>query len=207
MEDRSIPMKVSINGRPPRDLEVMTVSYLRLETAADTSGRIRDAGATARAYLWRSLREGAFYWLLGFFAFAVLLMIADVPPRPGGWEVLLIVASVIWLAIEAVVRIGRGVGWYRALPQFMAQLPPRGTRIQVTEDGVTIGPTHTPWQSLRLEAAGLREFYAPNFSRWRSRVDRLRLATRDGSVVLDPVAIESGQTIVDTIWRRLGLPT
>jgi hypothetical protein len=206
MELGSLPVKVSINGRPPRDLEARTIAYLLVETAADTSGQIRDAGATARAYLWRSLREGAFYWLLGGSAFVVLLLIADVPPRPTGWAIVLFVAFAIGLPIGAAVRIGRGVEWYRALAQYLAPLPPAGTRIQVTEDGVTIGPTHTPWQSLRLEEAGLREFYAPNFYRWRARVDRLKLATRDGSVVLDPIAIESGQAIVDTIWRRLGMP-
>jgi len=115
---------------------------------------------------------------------------------------------VIMVAIEAAVRIGRIVAWRRAGAQHLAALPPAGTRVQVTDKGgLTIGPTQTPWQSLRLEAAGLRRFeVATYYARKRCRVDCLKLATPDGPVVLDPIAIEAGQTIVDTIWRRLGLP-
>lgn len=206
MESRSI--SVSTNGNPPRDLDVESISVLRLETATEASGRILGPGATARAHLWRSLREGSFYWRVGFLAFAVFLLIADVPPRPKPWDALLFMAFLIWVLIEAVVRIERSVAWSRAVAQHLAALPPAGTRVQVTDEGgLTVGSTVTPWQSLRIEEARLRKFYVwTNFERRRSRVDRLKLATLDGSVVLDPIAIESGQTIVDTIWRRLEMP-
>jgi hypothetical protein len=208
MELGSLPVKVSIEGDPPREPDVEDISCLLLENATDASGQIRGPGATARAHLWRSLREGSFYSRAGFLAFVVLLSIADVPPRPPAWAILVFVVLVIDLAIEVVVRIERSVAWSRALAQYLAALPPAGTRIQVTKDGITIGPAHTPWQSLRLEEAVLRKFWIwRRFWPWRCRVDRLRLGTLDGSVVLDPVAIEAGQTIVDTIWRRLGMPT
>jgi hypothetical protein len=202
-------VKVSINGRPPQELDVDVTSLLGLEMAADASGRIRDPDGTARAHLWRSLREGSFYWRVGFLAFAVIILLAEVPPRPKPWDALLFVGFVIVVLIEAVVRIERSVEWSRAMAQHLAPLPPPGTRVEVTDTGgLTVGATHTPWQSLRLEEAALRRFYVwTNFARTRFRVDRLKLATLDGSVVLDPIAIESGQRIVDTIWRRLGMPT
>ena len=55
-----------------------------------------------------------------------------------------------------------------------------------------------------IEAVGLRKLTVSiNFYRTRYRVDRLTLGTHGGSAVLDPIAIERGQTIVDTIWRHL----
>ena len=209
MELGSLPVKVSIEGDPPREPDVEDISCLLLENATDASGQIRGPGATARAHLWRSLQEGSLYLRAGFLVFLVFLAIVDdVPPRPPAWATLVLVVIVVEFAIETVVRIERSVEWSRALPQHLARLPPAGTRIQVTKDGVTIGPTRTPWQSLRLEAAVLRKFWVwRRFQPWRCRVDCLRLATLDGPVVLDPVAIESGQTIVDTVWRRLGMPT
>jgi hypothetical protein len=203
-----VRVKVSINGGPPQELDEAVTSCLGLDVAAEASGRIRDLGATARAHLWRSLREGSFLWRVGVLAFAVIILLADVPPRPKPWDAVLFLVLVIIVSIEAAVRIERNVEWRRAGAQHLAALPPPGTRVEVTDTGgLTIGPTQTPWQSLRLEDAALRRFeVATYYARKRCRVDRLKLATLDGSVVLDPIAIESGQTIVDTIWRRLGTP-
>ncbi len=207
VKDGAITVKVSINGEPSRELDEYTASLLRLEIAADASGQIRDARATARAHLWRSLRESSFWWRVGFLAFAIFILLADVPPRPKPWDALLFLVVVIVVLIEAVVRIGRSVAWSGAVAEHLAPLPPTGTRVQITKNGLTIGPTLTPWHSLRLEAARLRRFYIwTNFARRRCRVDRLTLATLGGPVVLDPIAIVAGQTIVDTIWRRLDLP-
>jgi hypothetical protein len=67
-----------------------------------------------------------------------------------------------------------------------------------------VGAARTPWDALRIEELALRGFtVSTNCYRTRYRVDRMTLATASGSVVLDPIAIEQGQAIVDTIWRRL----
>lgn len=197
-------MQASIDGGPPRELDEDVTSLLWLNVAAEASGRVRDSGATARAHLWRSLREGSLLWRAGFVAFAVIILLAGVPPPPKPWEALLFVAFVIAVAIEAAVRIGRSVAWSKDLPQHLAALPPAGTQVRVGKDGFTIGAARTPWHELRLEDAALRGFsVATNYQRKRYRVDHLRLATRDGSVTLDPIAIDAGQTIVDTIWQAL----
>src|SRR4029077_16300926 len=110
----------------------------------------------------------------------------------------------VGVALEAAVRIGLGAEWRSDIAAHLAALPPPGTPVQVAEEGgLTLGPTHTPWDVLRLEEVVLRRFtIATGFYRRRFRVDRMRLTTADGSVVLDPIAIEGGQPIVDTIWRH-----
>jgi hypothetical protein len=197
-------MKASINGDAPRELDDTVASCLRLDAAPQASGRIRDGAAVARAQLWRSLSEGWLIFDVSLVAGMILIASAGAPPvKP--WEVLLIIAFAAYAAIRAAIRIAHSLEWSRGIAQHLAPLPPPGTLVQVAgESGLTVGTTQTPWDALRIEAVELRMFSVPtNFYRTRYRVDRMTLATPAGTVVLDPIAIERGQAIVDTIWRHL----
>jgi hypothetical protein len=197
-------MKASINGGAPRDLDDTVASCLTLDAASEASGRIRDGAAVARAHLWRSLREGWLIFDVSMVAGLIFLAWAAVP-RAKPWEVLLVIAFAAYAAIRVAIRTAHSMEWSRGIAQRLAALPSSGTLVQVAdESGLTVGTTQTPWDELRMEAVALRMFSIPtNFDRTRYRVDGMTLATRGGSVVLDPIAIERGQTIVDTIWRRL----
>jgi hypothetical protein len=197
-------MKASINGDAPRELDDTVASCLRLDAAPQVTGRIRDGAAVARAHLWRSLREGWLIFDVSLVAGLILIAPAGSPPvKP--WEVLLIIAFAAYAAIRVSIRVAHSMEWSRGIAQHLAPLPPPGTLVQAAEEsGLRVGTTQTPWDALRIEAVALRMFSIPtNFYRTRYRVDRMTLATSGGSVVLDPVAIERGQAIVDTIWRRL----
>jgi hypothetical protein len=202
-------MRILIEGKPVAALTVkLEGSFMLASAAEDAKGRILTPAEATEAYGGAIRRR---FRILGEIAIALMLLIAivgAVADPIDGWLIPIgaIVIGGAFLILMQLLLHGGIRTWNDRLGHRPEGLPPAATRVAIDAKGLMIGTETLPWSDLAIDQIELSKSTVPSgdTSTVVYIIERLSLAGRSRTVILDRAMIENGQMIVDNVWRRLG---
>jgi hypothetical protein len=197
-------MRVSINGRPARELDQGLARQIAVRGGPDACEGVTLTAEAAVAGARRALRivHGVLGALAVVVTLAALGAAAAYEPRDLLLALPLAAASAgcLWLLIRFAWRRNLARAGARADAQGALTAP--GVEVKVEAAGITVGGAHWPWSGVRVDEVGVIARTSDDTTTYE--VDRLTLRAGGRALILDAQALSNGPLIVKQAWRRIG---
>ena len=184
-----------VDGQPERVSLSEIRDQIDLSAATDALGTTLSAADARRAAIRRLIAQPRLVVLAIVLAVGPIVVLVREGIHAGLFGVVMFT-----LAGLALLALYLGLHWPAVPAPAFAALPPAGTRVRVSRDGLTVADRTAPWDAVHLYAAGLRRRgrYVTTYV-----IEHLKLAAGGETIVLSAGAVTNGQQIVDTIFERL----